>query len=67
MDGITQVEYDKLPVRTLRGTKTNVNKDAYKEKDAFKIGWRALKKGKWISKRSVMNAGLQYVIEKCME
>ena len=67
MVGLTEVEKDKLPIRPLRGTKTNANTDVNETKDPFIIGWRALKKGKWSSKRSVRHAGLQYAIERCIE
>ena len=66
MDDVTEISVDQLPRRKLRGTKINANKDAYREPDPKVIGWRQLKRGNWTCKRSIRNAGLQHVIEKCL-
>jgi hypothetical protein len=67
MDGVEEVDYDKLPVRHLRGKAKNANKSFFKEPDISIIGWRAFKRGKWTARRAVRDAGLRYVLDKLLE
>ena len=70
MDGVTIISEKDLPVRKLRGTKINIRDPKYaptkKEECPLTEGWNYIRKNKWNCTRKRRNAGLEYVLRKCL-